>query len=68
VAVAESMENALKEIWRREVGKFAEEYRRTSIQSAMSSPVGSISGSVRRDVNDAFVNGPARVSRTLPRM
>jgi len=43
--VAESMENALKELWCREVGRYAEDFSRSlrkGIQSAMGSPAGSI--------------------------
>jgi OTT_1508-like deaminase len=52
LGIAESLETALKEVWRREAGKFAEEFDKRSkgIQSAMSSPPGSISG----DAPDIF--------------
>ncbi|KAF9508254.1 hypothetical protein BS47DRAFT_1350567 [Hydnum rufescens UP504] len=45
LAIAESLETALKEVWHQQVGKFAEEFDKRSggIQSGMSSPSDSIS-------------------------
>ena len=52
--VAKSMETALMNIWYREVGKFAEDSLESGIQSAMSSPAGSIS----EGVPDPFLTMP----------
>jgi hypothetical protein len=55
LGIAESLETSLKEVWRREVGTFAEEFDKRSkgIQSAMSSPSHSISEVALYDFLDA---------------